>query len=150
LVQIGPPTPSPVGTAAARTLDIPGTYLDQVDLDGYHTYLTLLAAHRHRFASATLAGPGGLAARLLHGALASGLGADLDPAAHDLPSLFAEHRCGAVVEVAPADLPRLPAGLHPVPVAVLADRPGIRLGDEDLLTPGVIDRWTHAVSEVIG
>jgi phosphoribosylformylglycinamidine synthase len=150
LVQIGPRTPSPVGTIAARTLDIPGTYLDDVDLDGYRSYLELLAAQRHRFASGTPAGSGGLAARLLHGSLASGLGADLAPTARDLPALFAEHRCGAVVEIPPADLPHLPAALHPVPVATISERPGVRLDAEDLLTPGVIDRWTRAFGEAIG
>jgi phosphoribosylformylglycinamidine synthase len=150
LVQIGPLTASPVGTAAARALDLPGTYLDQVDLHDYRTYLALLAAHRHRFAGGTPAGPGGLAAQLLHGALASGIGADLHPAVGALESLFAEHRCGAVVEIVPADLPQLPATLRPVPVAVLSGRPGVRLGGEDLLTPGVIDRWTHAFGEAIG
>jgi phosphoribosylformylglycinamidine (FGAM) synthase-like enzyme len=149
LVQIGPATPSPVGTTAARALDLTGTYLDDVDLDAYLAYLDLLAAHRHRFAGGTPAGPGGLAALLLHGSLASGLGADLAPPARTLSALFAEHRCGAVVEVAPADVPYLPAGLHPVPVAVLSDRPGVRLADEDLLTPGVIDRWTNAFGEAI-
>jgi phosphoribosylformylglycinamidine synthase len=149
LVQVGPPTGSPVGTVAGRVLELDGNAVDAVDLDDYRSYLDLLAAHRHRFRSGTSIGPGGLAARLMLGALASGLGADLDPACHDLPSLFAEHRCGALVEVAPADLPRLPAGLRPRPVARLSPTPGVRLGGEDLLTGGSTDRWAHSFQAAI-
>ncbi|HEY8473615.1 MAG TPA: AIR synthase-related protein [Natronosporangium sp.] len=149
LVQIGPATGSPVGTAAARALDLTGSYLDPVDLDDYRRYLRLLAEHRHRFVSGTTPGPGGLAGQLLHGALASGLGADLTPAAYPLENLFAEHRCGAVVEISPDQLPHLPAELRPTQVAILSSRPGLRLGEEDLLTDHVIDHWTNSFAEAI-
>jgi phosphoribosylformylglycinamidine (FGAM) synthase-like enzyme len=149
LVQIGPTTPSPVGTLAAGVLQLAGNHLDNVDLDSYRTYLEALATGRHRLASGTPIGPGGLAARLLHGTLAAGIGVTLHPTAGDLAGLFAEHRCAALVEIHPRDLPRLPAALHPVPVATLTTTPEIRLAGEDLLTPTVLDRWTNSFQEAI-
>jgi phosphoribosylformylglycinamidine (FGAM) synthase-like enzyme len=149
LVQIGPATPSPVGTAAARALHLAGNDLDPIDPAAYRTYLHALSAGRHRLASGTPIGPGGLAAALLHGTLAAGIGVDVHPDMSDVAALFAEHRCAALVEIHPRDLPRLPAALHPVPVATLHPAPGIRLGTEDLLTPTVLDRWTNAFQEAI-
>jgi phosphoribosylformylglycinamidine synthase len=149
LVRIGPATPSPAGTVAARALDLTTDAVDLVDLDGYRAYLDSLPAVRHRLASATVIGPGGTAAALLNGALASGLGADLHPGVGEVASLFAEHRCAALVEIAEPDLPHLPPALQPQPVARLHPTPGLRLGDQDLLTPGVVHAWTHSFPQAI-
>jgi phosphoribosylformylglycinamidine synthase len=149
LVRIGPATPSPAATVAARALGLGGTAVDEVDLDAFHHYLDTVVLSRHLFRSGTTIGPGGLAARLVTGALASGLGVELDPAAYDVGALFAEHRCAAVVEVAPERLATLPAGLQPVVVGRLHAAPGIRLGDEQLFSPTVQQRWTDSFATQI-
>jgi phosphoribosylformylglycinamidine (FGAM) synthase-like enzyme len=78
LVRVGPPTPSPAGTVAARLLDLAPGPLDDVGLEQAGRYLAALREHRHRFRSGTRLGSGGVAAALVKGALATGLGVDLD------------------------------------------------------------------------
>jgi phosphoribosylformylglycinamidine synthase len=144
LVHIGPDTPAPAGTAAARALNLPGNQLDHIDLDDYLRYLHAIPTTRHMFASAVPIGPGGLAAKLITGTLATGLGADLDGHDHTTASLFAEHRTAALVEIAPADLAALPDALHPRPVATLTTTPGINYRGGNLLSPAVRDRFTDS------
>jgi phosphoribosylformylglycinamidine synthase len=114
LVQIGPPTQSPAGTVAARLLGLSGGTIDEVPLDPAERFIAALRDHRRLFRSGTRLGSGGVAARLVTGALATGLGVELDPTAIGLEALFAEHRLGSLVEIDPADLTALPADLHPV------------------------------------
>jgi phosphoribosylformylglycinamidine synthase len=142
LVRVGPPTPSPAGTAAARALTISSNQVDDVDPIAYLRYLHALTGAWHVLRSATPIGPGGLAARLLTGALATGIGVVLNPGQHNAEALFAEHRCGALVEIDPQHLADLPAALTPVPVGRLDPTPGLRLAGEDLLTADATDRWT--------
>jgi phosphoribosylformylglycinamidine synthase len=151
LVRLGPATPSPAGTVASRVLDLgfdtgPGG-LDDVPLDAAGAYLAALGAGRRLFRSGTLLGPGGLGARIVTGALASGLGVDIDPSIATLEDLFAEHRCAVLVEVDVADLAELPAELHPVVIGRLTGTGQVRLGDVDLMTPDVRESWTTAFSE---
>jgi phosphoribosylformylglycinamidine synthase len=147
LVRIGPSTPSLAGTVVARSLDIPGGTLDDVALDEMETYLYVLAASRHLFLSGTRLGPGGLAARLVTGALASGLGVELDLSAADAgggfaETLFAEHRCGSLVEIDESSFTALPAELRPVRVGRLIGSGQVKAGDWELLTPAVAERWS--------
>src|SRR5262249_36151622 len=147
LVRIGPGTPSMAGTVAARSLDIAGGTLDEISLGQVGSYLDALAAHRHRFRSGTRLGAGGLAAQLTVGALASGLGVEADPSVRDrgaglAESLFAEHRCGCRVEIEEPDLAALPDELCPPPIGRLTSGEGLRVGDVELLTPAVAERWS--------
>lgn len=162
IVRIGPTTTSPTATVAARAfgLDPAGTRagagtgsgtgagvsaaVDDVDLDDFRSYLDQLARSRHLFRSATTIGPGGLAARLVAGSLASGLGTDLEAGTATAAGLFAEHRCAALVEVRQQDVAALPAALRPVVVARLSPLPGLRVGGEELLTEAVRQRWSGA------
>ena len=146
LVRIGPRTPSIAGTVAARVLHITDGTLDDISLDEMDRYLAALTTSRHLFRSGTRLGAGGLAAQMIMGALASGLGVELDPSISDLSvslaeSLFAEHRCGALVEIDEADLAVLPADLNPIPVGRLTSTAGVRLSGAELLTPVVMERW---------
>jgi phosphoribosylformylglycinamidine synthase len=141
LVRIGPACPSPAGTVAARVLGLPGNVVDDIDLAEFRHYLDAVAQARHLLRSATTIGPGGVAARLVTGALAAGLGVDLDPG-HTAQSLFAEHRCGALVEV-PADLVKdLPTALNPTTVGRLRAAPGLYLDGENLLSAAVAEQWS--------
>lgn len=144
IVRIGPTSPSPTGTVAGRALGLgrSGGAVDDVALDDFRGYLDALARSRDLFRSATTIGPGGLAARLVTGSLASGLGADLEVTG--TADLFAEHRCAALVEVRPQDVAALPEALGPVVVARLSPEPGLRLGGAELLTEAVRQRWAGA------
>lgn len=141
LVRIGPETGATTGTVAARALGIADGALDDVALDGMDAYLAALTATRASFRSGTRIGSGGAAAAVFTGVLASGLGVDLDPAAGRADVLFAEHRCGAVVEIDPADLAALPAALNPLVLGRLSADRGMRLDGVDLLTPTAEQRW---------
>lgn len=147
LVRIGPDCPSLAGTAAGRCLGIPSDDIDDIDLDQFADYLRALAAARLWFRSGAPIGPGGLAARLVMGALASGYGVDLAADSRDTQSLFAEHNCGALVEMATQDLPLLPAQLRPRVVGRLDARAGVRLDGTELLSPAVIEGWSGAFAE---
>jgi phosphoribosylformylglycinamidine (FGAM) synthase-like enzyme len=142
IVRIGPTSPSPAATVAGRALGLESGAIDDIRPDEFRGYLDALARSRHLFRSATPIGPGGVAARLVTGSLASGLGADL--AAASAADLFAEHRCAALVEMRPEDVAALPAGLTPVVVARLSPSPGLRLGGEEMLTDAVRQRWADA------
>jgi phosphoribosylformylglycinamidine synthase len=142
IVRIGPTTPSPAATVAGRALGLPAGAIDDIRPDRFRGYLDALARARHLFRSGTTIGPGGVAARLLAGSLASGLGADV--AAGGVADLFAEHRCAALVEVRPQDVEALPDVLSPVVVARLRPVPGLRLAGEEMLTDTVRQRWADA------
>ncbi|MFD8491738.1 AIR synthase-related protein [Amycolatopsis sp. NPDC059657] len=142
LALIGPRTPSPVATVAGRLLGVSEGPLDSVDLSTVDAYLAALAASRGGFRSATRIGPGGVAAGLVKGALASGLGVELNPEAAQAELLFAEHRAGALVELDEATLASLPEALNAVVLGRLVDETGVRVAGTELLTPAVADRWT--------
>lgn len=150
LVRIGPPTPSPAGTVAARCLGIEGGTLDEVPLDQAERFVAALRDQRGRFRSGTRMGSGGVAARLVAGSLSTGLGVELDPEMVSIEALFGEHRLGALVEIDPADLPALPAQLNPVVVGRLTPDGQITALGNELLTPTVRNAWTTAFSELLG
>lgn len=82
---------------------------------------------------------------LAQGVLASGIGVKLESATTE--SLFAEHRVGAVVEVAPEDVAALPAELDPVVLGVLEgtlEGTGIVLEGIDLFAPAARDGWLNS------
>jgi hypothetical protein len=90
-----------------------------------------------------------VAAQLVTGALATGLGVELDPSAAGLEALFAEHRLAALVEIDQGDLASLPAELNPVVVGRLTSDGRITDGGTDLLTPAVRHAWANAFAELI-
>lgn len=149
LVRIGPPTPSPAGTVAARLLGAGGGTLDEVSLDQAERYLAALRDSRRLFRAGARLGPGGVAAELVAGGLATGMGVRLDPAAAGVQALFAEHRLGALVEIDAADVETLPADLHPVVIGRLTADGRITADGEDLLTPEVRRAWTSAFAELL-
>jgi phosphoribosylformylglycinamidine synthase len=149
LVRVGPATPSPAGTVAARALGLDGGVPDEVPLDAAERFLSALRACHGLLRSGTRIEAGGVAARLVMGALATGLGVELDPSAAGLEALFAEHRLAALVEIDPADLASLPAELNPVVVGRLTSDGGIIADGTELLTPAVRDAWTNAFSELL-
>ncbi|WP_394621453.1 AIR synthase-related protein [Lentzea sp. JNUCC 0626] len=141
LVQVGLRTSSPVGTVAARKLGLPEGGLDDLELSEVDSYLTALAGSRALLHSGARIGAGGVAATLAQGVLASGIGVQLESATTE--SLFAEHRIGAVVEVSPADVAKLPAELNPVVLGTL-DGTSIVLDGTDLFTPAARDGWLNS------
>lgn len=141
LVLVGPRTGAVGGTVASRVLGIRGEALDDIALPEVDAYLAALAAHRGLWRSGSQLGSGGLAAQLVRGCLASGLGVTGEA---PVEQLFAEHRCAALVEIDPGDLAALPPELNAVPIGRLTEQAGIRLGGQDLLTPAVRERWTNA------
>lgn len=149
LVRIGPDSPSPAGTVAARVLGVAGGVPDEVSLDHAERYIAALRDHRTLFLSGTRIGAGGVAARLVMGTLASGLGVDLDPSAAGLEALFAEHRLGALVELDHDDLASLPPDLNPVVVGSVTGDDRVTANGKDLLTPDVRHAWTNAFPELI-
>ena len=151
LVRIGPATGSSAGTVASRICDLAAAGLDEVDLAEQSRFLTALPATRPRFASGALIGPGGLAARLVTSSLAAGLGVNVEipPGEEDASFLLAEHRCGALVEVAESDLEHLPGELSPVVVGRLTATPGVRAGEVELLTTSVHKSWSTSFAERI-
>lgn len=149
LVRIGPATPSPAGTVAARALGLADGIPDDISLYQAERFIAALRDHRGPFRSGTRIGAGGVAARLIMGALASGLGVALDSSAATLEALFAEHRLAALVEIDQDDLAALPTDLVPVVVGRLTGDGRITADGRDLLTPGVRQAWMHAFSELI-
>ena len=149
LVRIGLPTPSPAGTVAARLLGIGDGTVDEVSLDDAERFLGALRDSRNLFRTGTRLGSGGVAAQLVAGGLATGMGVQLDPAAIGFEALFAEHRLGALIEVDAAHLAALPADLHPMVVGRLTADGRIIANGTDLLTPKVRRAWTSAFSELL-
>lgn len=144
LVLIGPETGATTGTAAARGLGLSGGSLDPVSLAEMDDYLAALTMVRSSFRSGTRIGAGGAAACLVNGVLAGGLGVDLSSGAGRADILFAEHRCGAVVELDPGDLDSLPPALNARLLGHVSAERGIRLDGVELLTEAVAQRWTDS------
>ncbi|WP_337822058.1 AIR synthase-related protein [Amycolatopsis sp. A1MSW2902] len=141
---IGPRTPSPAGTVAARKLGLPDSQLDPIGLEAFSRYLGALAGHRGRFASGVRLGPGGLMSALVQASLASGLGIDVVEGMSGIGSMFAEHRAGALIEV-PADVfASLPPELDAIEVGRVSASAGVRVGGEELLTPLVRENWLES------
>lgn len=149
LVRIGLPTPSPAGTVAGRVLGIGAGAVDEVQLGQVDEFIAALRDRRALFRSGSRIGPGGVAARLVVGVLASGFGVALEPGAAGLGELFAEHRLGALVEIDPADLAALPADLQPVVIGHLTSDGRIDANGRDLLTSRVRQAWMSAFSELL-
>lgn len=147
LVRLGPVTSSSTGTAAARVLNLEPAALDEVSVESAEGYLAELAASRSVFRSGVLLGPGGLGAELVKGVLASGLGVELTSSLSTAEDLFAEHRCGVLVEIDPSDVDGLPSVLQPVVIGRLTSDVGVKLGDVNLLTPEVRHLWATAFAE---
>lgn len=149
LVRVGIPTPAPAGTVAARMRGLDSDGLDDVPLDEASRYLAALRESRALFLSGTRLGAGGLGTQAVVGALASGLGVEIDPALADFTSLLAEHRCCALVEVDASDVGGLPPDLHPMVVGRLTSDGRVTLCGEDLLTDEVRQAWTSAFAEAL-
>jgi phosphoribosylformylglycinamidine (FGAM) synthase-like enzyme len=151
LVRIGPSTPSPAGTVAARAMDLQcNPCLDQVSPTAYREYLQALADTGPAILSGRPIGPGGTLACLTLGAIASEMGVELmNPG--EGAQLVQEHRCGAIVEVPEHRLHSLPDALEPQPVGIVrAQGPSLRLGEMELLAPGTLERWSYALEALLG
>jgi phosphoribosylformylglycinamidine synthase len=149
LVRIGPDSPSVTATVVARVLGLEGGTLDDLRPEDYRTYLQALANARHLFCSGTPIGPGGLAAKLVMGALSGDVGVELALEEPDMQALFAEHRCGAMVEVDEAHVASLPDVLRPVIVGRLREAPGVGFYGKNLLTPAVEASWISSFTKRI-
>ncbi|MBF0426868.1 MAG: hypothetical protein HQL66_13730 [Magnetococcales bacterium] len=151
LVQIGLPTPAPAGTLFARVTGWAGQGgIDLPDMEESVAYLAALEATPiDRLRSAVPIGPGGILAQVALAALASGLGADLDlDPGQDATFLLQEHRCGALVEVAPEELPHLDPLLRPRVVGRITDQAcQVQVGGMPVLTPATIGSWQKSFQE---
>ncbi|MEO5369472.1 MAG: AIR synthase-related protein [Magnetococcus sp. DMHC-1] len=150
LVQIGLSTPAPAGTLFARLAGLESRGVDLLDIEAALHYLTTLEAVPDGvLRSAVPIEAGGILARVALSALASDLGADLDLAPdQDGGHLLQEHRCGALVEVAPGDLQRLDPHLHPVVLGRITDQIyRVRVGGQIVLTSAAINFWQRSFQE---
>lgn len=141
LVQIGPTFESVTATVMARVCGVQGGHIDDLSPEDYLHYLQALADARHLFRSGSLIGPGGLAVRLGLGSFSGSIGVELEIDEPDLKTLFAEHRCGCLVEIDEADIIRLPDALRPQIIGRLRVRPGVGLRGEELLTSEIEEAW---------
>jgi phosphoribosylformylglycinamidine synthase len=151
LVEIGPACRSAAGTAAARAWGMTANDVDELNRDEYAAYLAALeSADRSGWASGCAIGAGGIAAALARRAIASGMGAEIEMPAEGLWWLFAEHRCGAVLEVEESAAAALPEALTPRVIGrVTAAGPSLRLGGVELLTPAALERWAVSFEECL-
>ncbi|MBF0154172.1 MAG: hypothetical protein HQL64_10575 [Magnetococcales bacterium] len=150
LVQIGLPTPAPAGTLFARMTGLESRGVDLLDIEEAVRYLELLqAVPPGLLRSAVPIEAGGILARVALSALASERGADLDlDPTQDGAFLFQEHRCAALVEVAPEDLPRLDPLLRPRVVGRITDQAcRVRVGERIVLTSAAIQFWQRSFQE---
>jgi phosphoribosylformylglycinamidine (FGAM) synthase-like enzyme len=141
LVRVGPSCPSPAGTVFSRVAEAAGGGLDEVVPEAYLDYLRALERCRGALRSGAPIGPGGVIARLALSALAGDLGVEVAAPPRGVAELLAEHRCGALVEIAEEELPRLRPELSPVVVGRLSRRSGVRVGGREVLTPEAERRW---------
>ncbi len=146
LVRVGPAFSSLAATAVSRALDLPTGAIDDVDIDRYAEYLQALKASKDSFRSGVSIGAGGIAADLIVGALASGLGATLLLNKRDLVMLFAEHRCASLIEIEQSAVGDLPEELQALAVARIETEPGVWLNGVDLLTEAVKEAWSQSFS----
>ncbi len=149
LVLVGPRTPSPAGTAAARALgwaDVGG--IDEVDVVAARRFLDAVAALPADVArSGVRIGPGGVLAAAWRAGRAGGVGVELDGTS--LAALFAEHRCGALLEVPDDAVADLPGALDAVVVGRTVAEPGVHAGGRLLTTPAVHEAWASAYPEAL-
>lgn len=144
LLLVGPRTPSTAGTVAQRVLGLSAGAVDDVDAVAYRGFLQALEAARPHIASARPIGPGGTLTSLIVGAMASELGVEVDPDAGGPQWLLAEHRCGAILEVAQSSLGSLPSELHPLVIGRVSSRPGrVQLGSHNL-SRQARETWLHS------
>ncbi|MBF0177330.1 MAG: hypothetical protein HQL63_10875 [Magnetococcales bacterium] len=150
LVQIGLATPAPAGTLFARVMGLPGRGIDLLDVEAAALYLTALeAVPPGVIRSAVPVEAGGILARVALTALASDMGVDLDAdPSVDGAFLFQEHRCGALVEVAPEDLSRLDARLQPQVLGHITNQTcRVRVGERIVLLSSAINLWQRSFQE---
>lgn len=154
LVLVGPRTPALAGTAAARALDVvdPGG-VDDVDTAAAMGFLDTIAQIPLDVApSGRVIGPGGVIATTFLNSRASGLGAELEGGA----ALLAEHRCGALLEVAPDAVDRLPDELRTEIVGRVVENNDpdpasvhVAIDGTPVTTPEAISGWERAFEEAL-
>ena len=150
LVKIGPTFSSVAGTVLDRVVRRPSQgELDPISHEQYREYLRSLENVTGSFASGTMIGSGGLLASVCLSALGSGLGVSLTPDEATTEWLFAEHRCGAIVEVTAAQVESIPRVLDPVVIGHLQHRAGVWLNGENLLGDDAIRSWSISFEEAM-
>jgi phosphoribosylformylglycinamidine synthase len=145
LFRIGPSFTSAAGTAAARALKLDATDIDELDLDKFKLYLdTLQNLDRNWLRSGRQIGDGGLLALLVRGSIANHLAVDLEEGL-TLADLCVEHRAGAVVEVSPEYVERIPPALDPVLIGRLVEGgPSLRLKGVELFGEQARNAWVSS------
>ncbi|MEZ5322429.1 MAG: hypothetical protein R2698_10215 [Microthrixaceae bacterium] len=126
--------------------------VDLVDVGSARSVLDACAALASAVApSGRRIDAGGMFASALANSEATGLGAVFDPAAvGGSAGLFAEHRCGALLEVPPEHVSSLSSELEPLVVGRITDAgTGVRLGAEPLSTDEVVLRWRTAFEDAL-
>ncbi|HEV3158091.1 MAG TPA: AIR synthase-related protein [Candidatus Baltobacteraceae bacterium] len=148
LVRIGVSCPSSAATVAGRLLEMNANDVDAIDVDRHIRFLDALERmDRGPLRSGVQLGAGGVLSTLARGSIASGLGVEL---AGDLGAvdLLAEHRAGALVEIAPDALSSLPTAFDARIVGrLVGDGPSIRLNGSELLSAAAQSAWHTAFSE---
>jgi len=153
LVRIGPDTPSPAATVAGRVLGLEPGGLDAPSPEDFREHLAALSELGNDTApSGRPIGGGGTLACVALGAIASGLGVELeDPGDEDLHTLLHEHRCGAIVEVPEAALDTVSPALRPRVVGRVTAAPAsVRVRGEELLGEAAVATWRTAWTERLG
>ena len=123
LVRIGPKSPSMAGTVVSRVLGHTSFDLDEIDEHQFVDYLSVLESSRDLIQSGTSFRDGGTIVTAIVTALGSKFGVDLRSGTNNYSVWFEEHRGGAIVEVRPQDLPKLPDELQPEVLGMLSPNP---------------------------
>lgn len=146
VVQVGPRFSSAAGTIASRILSVGANDVDDVSAVQYKNYLEAMeAASSSLLQSARPISVGGLIGSLILIALSSEHGIELFEGFDDTPALFAEHRCGALIEIPQGSLDSLPAILEPRVVGrVIDEHRAIYWSGANILTPPLIREWSGA------
>lgn len=144
LMRIGPNTASTAGTVAQRVLHLDRGKANDVDAVAYVEYLKALEGlDRTKVFSGSAIEAGGMLAMAARTSLATGIGVQFDVPG---PEMLQEHRCGALIEVAPGT--KLAAALNPRKVGTLiAGPPSVRLQGQELLTAAAIKSWRTSFQE---
>lgn len=148
LVLVGPRTPALTGTAAARVLgagrDLGG--VDDVDVAATIAFYEALGHLSTTDAPAgRVIGAGGIVATAHLMAEAGGVGADLAGGS----ALLAEHRCGALLAVAPDAVDSLPAALNGEVLGEVSTAPGVRVDGTTVTTDAALVAWRTSFEEAL-
>lgn len=148
VVLVGPRTAGIAGTVAGRVAGHMGSGVDDVDVAAANSFLHAMATVPLDLAACgRTVGAGGVIAAAFASTEASGLGVAF--ATDDEAALFAEHRCGALLEVHPDRVGELPVELNAVILGAVTDSGEIAVGDQLLTTPAARTAWSTSFREAL-